>query len=49
MNCIFGAHVLKDAFVNLRIAEKAEAADGSAVARFFEVLKGRPNIFVDAF
>ena len=49
VNGIFGAHVLKDAFVNLRIAEEAETAHGSVVARFLTALKGRPNIFVDAF
>ena len=49
VNGNFGAHVLKDAFVNLRIAEEAEAADGSAVARFLKTLNNRHNIFVDAF
>ena len=49
VNGIFGAHVLKDAFVNLRVAEEAEAAVGSAVARFLIARKSRPNIFVDAF
>ena len=46
---IFGAHVLKDAFVNLRISEEAEAAVGNAVACFLAALKNRPNIFVDVF
>ena len=48
VNGIFGAHVLKDAFVNLRISDEKDAA-GSAVASFLGVLKSRPNIFVDAW
>ena len=46
---IFGAHVLKDAFVNLRIGDEADAAAGSVVASFFAAPKSRPNIFVDAW
>ena len=49
VNGIFGAHVLKDAFVNLRISDEKDAAAGSAVASFLGVLKSRPNIFVDAW
>ena len=49
VNGIFGAHVLKDAFVNLRISDEGDAAAGSAVASFLAVLKSRPNIFVDAW
>ena len=49
VNGIFGAHVLKDAFVNLRISDERDAAAGSAVAFFLRVLKSRPNIFVDAW
>ena len=49
VNGIFGAYVLKDAPVNLRITVEAEAADGSAVARFLTALKNRPNYFADAF
>ena len=44
VNGIFGAHVLKDAFVNLRISDEGDAAAGSAVASFLA-----PNIFVDAW
>ena len=39
VNGIFGANVLKDAFVNLRITDEAIAADGSAVVRFLADLK----------
>ena len=49
VNGIFGAYVLKDAFVNLRISDEGDAAAGSAVASFLGVLKNRPNIFVDAW
>ena len=49
VNGILGAHVLKDAFVNLRISDEGDAAAGSAVASFLAVLKSRPNIFVDAW
>ena len=49
VNGIFGAHVLKDAFVNLRISDEGDAAAGSAVASCLAVLKSRPNIFVDAW
>ena len=49
VNGIFGANVLKDAFVNLRITDEAIAADGNAVARFLADLKSRPNIFLDVF
>ena len=49
VNGIFGAHVLKDAFVNLRISDEQDAAAGSAVASFLGVLKNRPNIFVHAW
>ena len=49
VNGIFGAHVLKDAFVNLRITDEAIAADGSAVAGVLADRKSRPSIFVDAF
>ena len=49
VNGIFGAHVLKDAFVNLRISDEADAAAGSAVASFLTALKSWPNIFVDAW
>ena len=49
VNGIFGAHVLKDAFVNLRISDETDAAAGSTVASFLGVLKSRPNIFVDAW
>ena len=45
----FGAHVLKDAFLNLRISDEGDAAAGSAVAPFLAVLKSRPNIFADAW
>ena len=48
VNGIFGANVLKDAFVNLRITDEAIAADGNAVARFFADLKTWRNIFADA-
>ena len=48
VNGIFGAHVLKDAFVNLRISDEGDAAAGNAIASFLAVLKSRPNIFVDA-
>ena len=49
VNGIFGAHVLEDAFVNLRISDEGGAAAGSAVASFLAVLKNRRNIFVDAW
>ena len=49
VNGIFGAHVLKDVFVNLRISDEADAAAGSAVASFLAALKNLPNIFVDAW
>ena len=49
VNGIFGAHVLKVAFVNLRISDEADAAAGSAVASFLAALKRRPNILVDAW
>ena len=49
VNSILSAHNVKDAFVNLRVAEEVEAAVGSAVARFLSALTHPPNIFVDAF
>ena len=49
VNRIFGAHVLKDAFVNLRISDEADAAAVSDVASVLAALKNRPNMFVDAW
>ena len=49
VNGIFGANVLKDAFVNLRVTDEAIAADGNAVDRFLSTLKNLHNMFTDAF